>query len=700
MASTQQIKTDSHAVRRIKFGLNVAVAVVAALGIVIFINWIAGRQYLRVDLTSGGSYSLSAQSKAVLDKLDTGYRLVTLIPDESRAPDEDTAMVYRRVRDMADEYGRYADGLTVEHLDPRGDITRAVSLNAAIAETFKDELAPVIEAVKESRAALKAVEPINGKLIATLTGGLGTEPDQPQTRVQQLFRAAASECTTFQQTAEQAAKQADELMGQVLINYAGIKETFEQTLTNYDAVLGVIIQSAGPLTRSAETGNADKERLLEAVELCKQAQAELAGPLEKIRSAQDAPRYNQALYNLTGGASVVAIGPGHVKVVPVSEMWRQDARDYEQTRQVKQQYLIEEKITGALLSMTLEQPPLVVFVLSGGGAALGQQGQYNIVAQRLQSADFQVTQWNPAGQVGAMGQPTPPTPRPEPEPGQMAVWVVLPTRAPQGNPMMMAADPRQQIANLLKERLAAGDSAMLMLAADPAATFGVANPIADLLSDWGITAQTDKIILNEVQQSNRRTTTEMQFPINTWPAALPVTTALDGMQAMFMAASPILTGDGNGTKHYPLVELKGDRLWAHGDLSSIDVVRNAKFSEPDSAASFTIAVAAQKDDKRLIAVADEVWASDNINGYGLLGPGTAELTGAAFPGNSELFVNSVFWLAGLEDLIAASPRSQDVPRVNPMSADALWWNQTTMLAGLPSAALILGLSVWWVRRRA
>ena len=126
----------------------------------------------------------------------------------------------------------------------------------------------------------------------------------------------------------------------------------------------------------------------------------------------------------------------------------------------------------------------------------------------------------------------------------------------------------------------------------------------------------------------------------------------------------------------------------------------ATFNEADSAPSYTIATASEKDDTRLITSAEEVWASDDMTGYGLAGPGTAVFSGTMFPGNSELFVNSVYWLAGLEDLIAASPRSQDVPRVRPMTARKLWWHQVALIAGLPLAALVLGLEVWWVRRRA
>jgi len=171
------------------------------------------------------------------------------------------------------------------------------------------------------------------------------------------------------------------------------------------------------------------------------------------------------------------------------------------------------------------------------------------------------------------------------------------------------------------------------------------------------------------------------------------------MQAMFNYPNPLALGEAEGVSHHTLVEITGDKLWAHTDLASPEAVQSAKFDEANSAPAYTIAAASENEGKRLVTVAEQVWASDDITGYGLLGPGTAELTGAAVPGNSELFVNSVFWLAGLEDLIAASPRSQDVPRIRPMTNNAYWWHQVLLLAGLPLASLVLGLGVWWNRRK-
>ena len=228
----------------------------------------------------------------------------------------------------------------------------------------------------------------------------------------------------------------------------------------------------------------------------------------------------------------------------------------------------------------------------------------------------------------------------------------------------------------------------------------IANPITDLLNTWGITPQLDRLVLQEIQQDNRRTATAAEYLIDTWPTDLPITSALQGMQAHARVVCPILTSESEGTQHHPLMNIEGPRIWAHSDLSSPQAVQNAKFVEAQSADSFTVAIASEKDGQRLVTSGDYAWPSDAYTSYGLLGPGTAELTGAAFPANSELFVNSVFWLAGLEDLIAASPRAQDVPRINPMSPGTRWWYQFALLAGIPLAVLVIGLTVWWSRRRA
>jgi hypothetical protein len=72
---------------------------------------------------------------------------------------------------------------------------------------------------------------------------------------------------------------------------------------------------------------------------------------------------------------------------------------------------------------------------------------------------------------------------------------------------------------------------------------------------------------------------------------------------------------------------------------------------------------------------------------------------ARFPGNGELFTNSVFWLAKMDKMIALSPSAMDTPRIQPMSTAMLnFWRVGVLLIGLPLLALVSGLLVWLARR--
>ena len=68
------------------------------------------------------------------------------------------------------------------------------------------------------------------------------------------------------------------------------------------------------------------------------------------------------------------------------------------------------------------------------------------------------------------------------------------------------------------------------------------------------------------------------------------------------------------------------------------------------------------------------------------------------PGNHELMLASVAWLAGMDELIAASPMSQEVSRlrgITPEVRAAWWW---IIVAGVPLACFLLGGLVWLWRR--
>jgi hypothetical protein len=73
--------------------------------------------------------------------------------------------------------------------------------------------------------------------------------------------------------------------------------------------------------------------------------------------------------------------------------------------------------------------------------------------------------------------------------------------------------------------------------------------------------------------------------------------------------------------------------------------------------------------------------------------------GVSFPGNSELFMNSIYWLSHQETMIAISPAAMDVSRLGEMSSAAQkFWRIGVLLLGLPAAAIVAGAMVWTARR--
>ena len=87
---------------------------------------------------------------------------------------------------------------------------------------------------------------------------------------------------------------------------------------------------------------------------------------------------------------------------------------------------------------------------------------------------------------------------------------------------------------------------------------------------------------------------------------------------------------------------------------------------------------------------------------GTVGKDLADRPGARilYPGNSDLFVNSICWLAHEEALIAASPRTQDIRRIEPMGSGALQTYRVLLWGGMPAVILVLGIVVGLMRRRA
>lgn len=701
--SQQRIATQRK--RRIVYSLNVLVAVLVAIAIVVLINWIAYRQYQRFDLTATRKYSLADQTRKVLGQLEGDHRIVTML----QYVDPATVPYIDQMRDLVDEFGRHSDKVQVDHIRPDLDLAKREALYSDVRQRFADDIQPVADAVDQGLETLTVTHGTMTELLPQLQA-VAEQPGLSETAAGQFASSVAAALARFGQTSADLQERIDNVLDSPMPGFeearsallhgvqtgmaAASKPGLPQLATG---LFGPSAQRARKIADEADAPAQVKNDLLVMARRFEALQAQIDQAVEALQTAPAAERYTYARQALLESPGIVILGPEQVRVVPQHEL----VRVPEQTRPGQPvpelRFLGEERLTGAFVSMAVEEPPLAVFVFAGQRPAIGQGGQFELVAERLRRANYQVTQWNASGQFTTMGQQTPAAAPPQPRQGQRAVWILTPLVSSNA---LAGATGKEPAADLLKRRLAAGDSALVMLAADPTAGVGPVDPVVDILSNYGIQPQLDRIILKQVQLPDRQSQTTTQLTVDDWPGDLPVGQAVEGMRTVLLQASPLeLDTKSDDAQIYPLVRVQGDNLWAHSDLSDPAAVQQAKFDPALHQDAFIVGAAAERENSRVIVVADPVWASDHLTNVGALGQGTAEITGAVFPGNAELFVNSVYWLTGFDELIAASPRSQDIRRIQPISRSTVQAYQWGLFAGMPAVIAVVGVGVWVVRRR-
>jgi ABC-type uncharacterized transport system involved in gliding motility auxiliary subunit len=102
--------------RQTRLGSIAAVSVIVVLGILVAVNYLASRRNHRWDLTAGKQYSLSDQTRQILQKLDAPMKVLVF----ARPQELD------QYRDRLDEYAYLSRGrLNVEYVNPDREPARA-----------------------------------------------------------------------------------------------------------------------------------------------------------------------------------------------------------------------------------------------------------------------------------------------------------------------------------------------------------------------------------------------------------------------------------------------------------------------------------------------------------------------------------------------------------------------------------------------
>lgn len=113
--------------RRLVVGANVLLQIVAVLAVVVMVNWLASRHYLRFDWTKSGYYKLADKTKQLVSSLKEPVDVIVFLPPSGRR--EYVQKVLDDVRNLVKELQFYGkSNLRVEYVDPQRDLARAQQL--------------------------------------------------------------------------------------------------------------------------------------------------------------------------------------------------------------------------------------------------------------------------------------------------------------------------------------------------------------------------------------------------------------------------------------------------------------------------------------------------------------------------------------------------------------------------------------------
>lgn len=708
--SDSKPNTPTQAARRTMYGLNVAIAAVVVVALVVALNWLIAytydrvdgpaKRWVRYDLTATRAYSLSPQTLNLLGSLEEDRRIVTLFRSNSAA--------LERVRDLIDEYARYSSRVTVDHINPDFDAVDRDAFFNELHDKYEADVAPAREAIEPALDAMSRLQATFAQMEGALTPLL-EDGSLPRNRTWEALRALSANSPQRRAVieAEQGLYRAE--LEQPLPGYDEVTRGLTATLAENDQFLSTAAEFFVRASDQAGAPIAVKEALLRSAEDFRAAQAKLSDAIDPLGQLTTAEDYESARATLLSQESVALLSPGSARIIPISEMFREpDPQMVEETGNPEPPFIGEERLTGALVSLGLKHPPLLVLLSASGGSA-AQRGVFSYVADRAQAANFEVRTWDAQGTPTPYGAPLPPGEVPQPLDGQAVVYVVAPT-LPSPNPQQMVAMAgfKQSLADAVEAQLDAGHAVMAVPFPDFAMNFGVEDPLITLLQNrLGIKPMLDRLIVHEMAGRDGNPAADNSFAVDSWPDDLPIGRAMRGHPTLVTMSSPLKLETKPGITHYPLLVLERPRMWSIADATTTQDIMEAKYDPETSAEAFTVGVAAKTPEQRVIVIADPSWPMDNLTTFGYdplrnqTGPGAAlgHFGVAHFPGNTELFLNCVYWLAELDEMIAASARSQDIRRVRDIGDGEMTGYRLGLLVGMPAAALFVGLGVWFLRRR-
>ena len=647
----------------------VCIASISLIATLIALNDLAlnERFRIRVDATGSRAYTLSNQTTQFIDSLDAPWSIVVLL-DEAAAD----RSVVRQIDEVLRLYSDTSENISVKRIDPTdpGGIRAFDGLLRDIMAIYADELLEAEVAIEQGTSTFREL-----MLFASSESAWAEIASQLQvdTKEQETLQTLATSLELLGREGTLILEEVEKAM------FVDLANPLPRIAIARDILAAANGRWAAELSEVSWWLQEGRSEVLERA--AKEESAAFESMATKLALSDDVLRrlgrleLGELAHQLTEGQGAVLISPDRATMVSASLLFP-DGRNTQGVAQ-DQRFRGEQIISSAMRSLASPVVPTVVFVHAEQHSLLSRQKDaidLSAVRGLLETSRIRVLEWNPVDSA-----------RPSVQEGPV-VYVVIPPSSRAG---LEISQRERSLLDVTGGLLAGGEAVMLNIQPSLLPRYGQEDPWTKLIEGISLHADTSRVLLQQVAVGPQQIHIQRGQLIDRTLGDHSIARAVDGRRIYV----PLPIGIHGGETLFSITPREDrwlEEAWAQQEVDATDKKRLEQHLPIAAAVVY-------HDDARAIVVGSGgwllSWAADRAT---RLGDGQVTM---ANPGNSELLLASVEWLAGLDDWIAASPIGQQTSRIEGLSQNMYVVWSFVLVLGLP--AIFLGVSATVaVRRRA
>jgi hypothetical protein len=632
------------------------------------------------DMTASRAYTLSPGTDALLGSLDGDWQVMVVLADPP-------ASVARQVDELLAGLGGRAtrDGRVratrVDPADPR-DAARYESVLESVQARDADALQRHDEAIRAGREAFDRLTGMASLQVPMLEDLVLSLPVSDPARadldaLRGAFAQLVAQKRAFDRSIDALRAASD---ARPFPDEARAAAALSANLKHWGEELSAAARRLSEGARDARSA-----ALAAWLETAPREFQEMA---RELRTAQDALDRLPRLWGAEVGAALAAgdcaiiVGPPGILAVPG---WQLVAgTSGAGGAALDRRFRGEHAIASAIRALRSGSAPVAVVVHSGAPGILRpapDRADLAAAADALRTARVEVREWIP----GEGPQPAIPAGRP-------VVWVVL---APIDRDATVESPRERELLSAARRLVTQSQPVLLTVGPSLLPMLGQQDPWASLLAPRGLAAQTGRTVLEAVPVGPGRAETRAAQSIVDGVTTGALGRAIDGQRLWLERPVPLEVDAACATcTAVSVVEPSAER-WIERDWRRDVRARTGVPAEQRLSAPVAV-VAASEGGARAVLVGSPTWLTTAVaDAADPLGGGRVALRN---PGNRDLLVNAVMWLAGLDDQVAGSGAGGEVARLPRLPRAAVVAVGTLEAFALPALVASIG-AVVVVRRR-